>query len=521
MGSTNRSFSSDRSKFPRLEGEMVRNNLAGYLGQFSSSSTSMSLNAVAQQEQEPIESTPLQGWPPVAMIPYQASSLPPQPLPAGHGSSAAPHAAPMDANRSGPRLDAAAEPDPLFTEVTDFLNQILKSNPLPVQKDVFITIAEIPTPFTPCKLESEIEKLILKSYKDYRALLTEYFKAAYLLRKDAQVLQSGKIPAPLLQKSTVQFKKDIPEVFQNQQSQANQTKALEDLRRKVRATKEWLTVKSTQVAPEVPLRQLLGEIYDHLSQVSSTSTTANLVAIQLTVISQTRDNFKSTRAAIEKKFTQENQDKIDKLKKEAETTENYCKFVSEYPTVALACYYRDLEDRLLSVICASADKREAEYLKARKGHALSRLESEAYKYKEELQSKKLPFLDSKSSGFWKARKAKNKEKGKTENKERKEKKDKGGSQGKGRGRSTTRKNNQPSSRQGSQASSKGRSLSKGSKTPRSSRQSSAKTATSTRSSSRATSKISKSSTGSRNSKKSASSHRASSRNRGSSTSRLR
>ena len=147
-----------------------------------------------------------------------------------------------------------------------------------------------------------------------------------------------------------------------------------------------------------------------------------------------------------KKHTDANKKEQDRLEREMKNQEKFDTLMQDFPKVAQAVFYRELQDRLLAVIYAEKDKAEQEFKRVSRGQQLTRLENQVYAMKSELLQRELPHLESRQTGFWVARKRRTRDKSDKKNT---------ADQSRGRKRSNSKKRQDASSKTNAARSSSG------------------------------------------------------------------
>ena len=130
------------------------------------------LSSIISASNDPIQSTPPQ--PPTHVIPMAmgVNQMGPLRLPATAAIPVAPTVsiAPSLDNETVP-MQAQPPPDPLLADIDSFLSSILPEHHLPVNREDFVKLEELPQDAVKSDLSEDVKKLVLTSYKGYKDLL--------------------------------------------------------------------------------------------------------------------------------------------------------------------------------------------------------------------------------------------------------------------------------------------------------------------------------------------------------------
>ena len=107
-----------------------------------------------------------------------------------------------------------------------------------------------------------------------------------------------------------------------------------------------------------------------------------------------------------KKYTDRSKNKEDSDKKRADREQKFDELIQAYPKVALAVFFREMEERLISVCLATKEQMEQEYRRVRRGQQLTMLEDQVYNMKSDLQKNGLAHLDSRMTKIFQQSKSK-------------------------------------------------------------------------------------------------------------------
>eukprot|EP00929_Paragymnodinium_shiwhaense_P034802 TRINITY_DN18897_c0_g2_i1.p2 TRINITY_DN18897_c0_g2~~TRINITY_DN18897_c0_g2_i1.p2 ORF type:complete len:604 (+),score=129.81 TRINITY_DN18897_c0_g2_i1:97-1812(+) len=326
------------------------------------------------------------------------------------------------------------EDEELIRDLESFLNNISPSTfALPMTKQAFIALGvngtEVKDFDKHCPdIHNKVENLI----KEYRGKIEDYYKTVQFMAKDLQTLQANNVPKTYNASSSVQYRKEVKEEFNTAQTVADKKKAKDDFLRRIASNKKWLADMTPKLEISKYAEHVLSEVYDMMTAAKQNYPHDTMQEIKAHIVYICSHQLSTARNRASKKFEDKAKELDDKEKEQKKKEEKSETLVKDYPLVAQALYFRELEDRLLAVIYAEKNKAEEAYMRARRGQELSRLERLAWQQREELAKKELPHLKHQASVFWKASK-KGRQRSRTQSTSSKNKA--------GRGRSNSAKSN--------------------------------------------------------------------------------
>ena len=159
---------------------------------------------------------------------------------------------------------------------------------LPMTLEQFQTIPEVPVDFkTDAVFDESIKADIAKTFREFGKLLKEKDQVLHRMKKDLEAFQSSKPPKSLHHRSHLQFKKEQKE-FVAQQVEADKGKSMNDLKRKIQASKDWLTKHSQAFTLEGFTSSTLKTIYENLIQRQLRVSSEYLSMLQKHIVNQCR-----------------------------------------------------------------------------------------------------------------------------------------------------------------------------------------------------------------------------------------
>lgn len=318
-----------------------------------------------------------------------------------------------------------------------------------------LTDAETLVPKQLLDLLDKKKKLLLDDTK-------ESFKVLAQLKKDKEMLKEGKIPRAIIHKNSLQFKKEVKEEFQKLQEQAETEKQKKDFLRKIESSTKWLSKKNAELAPQAFLQKALEEAHDAYVEAKLVPTRSQMIEVKQHFIFSIKVAMEEAKSTAKKSFADAQKSLSEKALKLKQREEKFDTFIAQEPKVVFGVFFRELEQRLLTVVLASKDKAQQEYMQVRKGQQLTVLEESVYKLKDQLSKNEFPCVESKSlEHMFKKRKEKDKDKEKNKKTQQKQKRStsrKGRSTSKNRDEACQQKDRKKSgSRPTSKKSNRGRS----------------------------------------------------------------
>ena len=194
--------------------------------------------------------------------------------------------------------------------------------------------------------------------------------------------------------------------FDAAQKQADDKKAMEDFKRKIDATKQWVALKAKDLETLTFIRAKLGELYDKMLENQMRMNQNDMQKMRAHVVCILFASLPEYMHKAAKKYTDRSKNKEDSDKKRADREQKFDELIQAYPKVALAVFFREMEERLISVCLATKEQMEQEYRRVRRGQQLTMLEDQVYNMKSDLQKNGLAHLDSRMTKIFQQSKSK-------------------------------------------------------------------------------------------------------------------
>ena len=109
-----------------------------------------------------------------------------------------------------------------------------------------------------------LAKALEKQQNSYKSLQDENAKALDKFQQNVQLLQKGKVPAPLQRKTSLQFKKDQQETYGQRAKESEEAGAKSDFLVTLQATQQWLEHTRIQLGQAEFVTKSIDELYDKL-----------------------------------------------------------------------------------------------------------------------------------------------------------------------------------------------------------------------------------------------------------------
>ena len=181
---------------------------------------------------------------------------------------------------------------------------------------------------------------------------------------------------------------------------------MEDFKRKTDATKQWVALKAKDLETLTFIRAKLGELYDKMLENQMRMNQNDMQKMRAHVVCILFASLPEYMHKAAKKYTDRSKNKEDSNKKRADREQKFDELIQAYPKVALAVFFREMEERLISVCLATKEQMEQEYRRVRRGQQLTMLEDQVYNMKSDLQKNGLAHLDSRMTKIFQQSKSK-------------------------------------------------------------------------------------------------------------------
>ena len=313
-----------------------------------------------------------------------------------------------------PRQDV--EMDPLLADVNQLMSSLSLEPTLPVPRAEFTNVpinmvylmARNDDFINGSTFKDLVPDFIDRTSKIYHGECDGLHKALQALKGDAALYAQGKWPRPLQHRSGQQFKKEMKEEFDQAQKHADDKKAMDDFKRKIEATKQWVAFKAKELEAMTFISAKLGELYDKMLESQMRMKQNDMYKVRAHVVSILYAQMPEYMHKAAKKYADKTKNKEDSDKKKLDREQKFDELIQMYPKVALAVFFREMEERLITVCLARKEQVEQEYRRARRGQQLTNLEDQVYNMKAELQKNGLAHLDSRMTQIFQQSKSKEK-----------------------------------------------------------------------------------------------------------------
>ena len=181
---------------------------------------------------------------------------------------------------------------------------------------------------------------------------------------------------------------------------------MEDFKRKIDATKQWVALKAKDLETLTFIRAKLGELYDKMLENQMHRNQNDMQKMRAHVVCILFASLPEYMHKAAKKYTDRSKNKEDSDKKRADREQKFDELIQAYPKVTLAVFFREMEERLISVCLATKEQMEQEYRRVRRGQQLTMLEDQVYNMKSDLQKNGLAHLDSRMTKIFQQSKSK-------------------------------------------------------------------------------------------------------------------
>ena len=150
----------------------------------------------------------------------------------------------------------------------------------------------------------------------------------------------------------------------------------------------------------------LGELYDKLLENQMRVDKNDMQKMRAHVVCVLHAQLPEHMHKAAKKYADRSKDKADSDKKRLDREQKFDELLQMYPKVALAVFFREMEERLISVCLARKEQMEQEYRRVRRGQQLTTLEDHVYNMKADLQKNGFAHLDSRMTQIFQQSKSK-------------------------------------------------------------------------------------------------------------------
>ena len=316
-----------------------------------------------------------------------------------------------------PNVQPASEDvnmDPLLADINRLISSLSLQPTLPMSKVEFTTLdrnlvnlmAKQDDFISNSSFKDVIPDFIDRACKVYHGECDALHKALQTLKSDAALYAQGKCPRPLEHRSGQQFKKELKEEFDLAQKQADDKKAMDDFKRKIEATKQWVALKAQELETLHFISVKLGELHDKMLENQMCMNQNDMLKMRAHVVCVLHAHLPEYMHKAAKKYADQSKNKEDADKKRLDREQKFDELIQMHPKVALAVFFREMEERLISVCLARKDQMEQEYRRVRRGQQLTTLEDQVYNMKPDLQKNGLAYLDSRMTQIFQQSKSK-------------------------------------------------------------------------------------------------------------------
>ncbi|CAE7558571.1 unnamed protein product [Symbiodinium natans] len=287
------------------------------------------------------------------------------------------------------------EMDPLLADINRLISSLSLEPMLPLTK---VEFTDVPVDLVNLMVRQDdfissgsfkelVPDFIERAIKVYHGECDALHKALHTLKLDAALYAQGKWPRPLQHKSDDQ-------------------KAMEDFKRKIEASKQWVSLKAKDLDTMNFISTKLGELYDKLLENQMRVDKNDMQKMRAHVVCVLHAQLPEHMHKAAKKYADRSKDKADSDKKRLDREQKFDELLQMYPKVALAVFFREMEERLISVCLARKEQMEQEYRRVRRGQQLTTLEDHVYNMKADLQKNGFAHLDSRMTQIFQQSKSK-------------------------------------------------------------------------------------------------------------------
>eukprot|EP00929_Paragymnodinium_shiwhaense_P043945 TRINITY_DN22551_c0_g1_i3.p1 TRINITY_DN22551_c0_g1~~TRINITY_DN22551_c0_g1_i3.p1 ORF type:complete len:471 (-),score=113.85 TRINITY_DN22551_c0_g1_i3:782-2194(-) len=283
-------------------------------------------------------------------------------------------------------------------EMQEFLQSLEYKSVLPVTRQDF-TKFEKPDfdhdQHAKTKVPGFASSRYAKVIKAHQTLAASVYRAIAVMKKDTAALATGDYPKPLEAKSSLQFKKEQKETHALRHETTLRARTAEDLQTKIKANKAWIQEKYPVMNARQYFTDFMSELFDELDKHHTPDLDIPYYkAIKAhafhSVYHKLVANIKSAESAEAEKMHKQ-QEFTEKKKADAELFDS---FAAQHPKASLAVFFRNLEERIITLVRTEHSQQQAAYNRVKKNQALTQLEKQVFHMSAQLKEAGFPFLSS-------------------------------------------------------------------------------------------------------------------------------